>query len=106
MSKSQLIKGSSGERAVVNKLKAAGFCDASRNLEDRVDRRGVDVTAANLLIQVKTYKKYAPLSKFDEIKDHDGLRALVTKGNHKPWMICMQFDDFLAIAQDIGLLYD
>ena len=91
---------------MVNLLKDAGFSDAVRNHADRVDRRGVDVTAANLLIQVKTYKKYAPIEKINEIKDHAGYRALVTKGNYKPWMICMQFDDFLAIAQDIGLLYD
>ena len=90
----------------MNKLKAAGFHDATRNYADRVDGRGVDVTAANLLIQVKTYKKYAPIGKICEIKDDSGYPALVTKGDRQPWMICMQFDDFLAIAQDIGLLYD
>ena len=90
----------------MNKLKAAGFSDATRNYADRVDGRGVDVTAANLLIQVKTYKKYAPIGKINEINDTSGYAALVTKGNYEPWMICMKLDDFLAIAQDIGLLYD
>ena len=106
MGKSERDKGNRGEQQVVNILKKAGFDDAVRNYADKVDEQGVDVFAGNLLIQVKNYKKYAPLSKYDEIKRSDGFKALVTKGNRKPWMIAMTLEDFLAICQDIGLVYD
>ena len=106
MGKSQRDKGNRGEQQVVNILKRAGFDDATRNYADKVDGQGVDVFAGNLLIQVKNYKKHAPLSKYDEIKRSDGFKALVTKGNRKPWMIALSLEDFLTIINDVVLVWD
>ncbi len=105
MGKSQLLKGNCGERAIVTLLRQSGFGDATRNYADKVDRQGVDVFAGNLAIQVKTYRKPAPLSKYKEIKVDGYIKALVTKGDYGKWMIAMTLDDFLLIAQDVGVLY-
>ena len=102
----QRDKGNRGERAIVNMFKKAGFEDAVRNYADKQDGMGVDVFAGNLLIQVKSYAKSVPISKYDEIKRSDGIKALASKVNHKPWMITMTLTDFLAIAEDVGILYD
>ena len=102
----QRDKGNRGERAVVNKLKAAGFDDARRNYADKAIPEGVDVFAGPWLIQVKSYKSSVPMSKFDEIKRTDGWKALVSKVDNKPWMITMKLDDLLSILQDVGLAWD
>ena len=48
------------------------------------------------------------MSKYREINRHDGIRALVSNNTSTrgPWMITMKLKDFLAIAQDVGILYD
>jgi hypothetical protein len=106
MGKSQRVKGAQGERDIVNRFKKAGFLDATRNYADKVDGLGVDVWAGALDIQVKTYKNYAPLSKYKEVKSNAGFKALVTKGNNEPWMIALKLDDFLKIVNDISLVWD
>ena len=101
-------KGDRGELKVVKMLQSAGFDDARRNYADKVDEQGVDVFAGTLLLQVKNWGKEVPMSKYGEINRHDGIRALVSNNTSTrgPWMITMKLKDFLAIAQDVGLLYD
>ena len=105
MGKSQRDKGNRGERAIVRKFLAVGYEDARRNYADKAIPEGVDVFAGPWLIQVKHYAGSVPMSKYDEIKRHDGWRALVSKTDRKPWMITMKLDDLLAILQDVGLAW-
>ena len=105
MSKSQRDKGNRGEREVVKKFLKAGYQDARRNYADKAIPEGVDVYAGPWLLQVKRYKKSVPMSKYAEITRHDGWKALVSKVDHKPWMVTMKLDDLLAILNDIGLAW-
>ena len=106
MSSPQYNKGYGAERELVKMLREVpGFEDATRNYADKVEGLGVDVTAGNMLIQVKRYKGSVPISKYDEIKRDGGIKALVSKSNYKPWMITLSLDDFITIANDVGALF-
>ena len=109
MGKKERDKGGRGEREIVNRLKAAGFPGAYRNLNDKVDGKGTDIFAGNMDIQVKYWKKYAPISKYGEVAGGPGrIKLLVTKGTEarEPWMVCLSLEDFLMICNDIGVLYN
>lgn len=103
MGKAQRDKGNRGERHVVNMFKAAGFQDATRNYLDKMDGRGVDVTAGNFVVQVKNWQTAAPISKYTEIKG-DGIKLLVTKLGGK-WMAVLSLEDLLGILEDVGVAY-
>jgi hypothetical protein len=107
MGKMQRTKGAAYERAIVNRLKAAGFPDAYRQLEFQASQAvGVDVRAGNLKIQCKRYAKYAPIAKINEIVEAGGIHVLVTKGDRVPDMVALSLDDFLAILEDVGVAYE
>ena len=99
--RSSVIKGKSFERKVVNDLKSHGF-KAKRNLEDIVDNNKVDVLSELIDIQCKRNKKYCSISKLLEVKT-DKVRALVTKGDHMPAVICLEWEDFLKIIKERGI---
>ena len=107
MGKRERDKGKRGERAVKNMFLDAGFTDAERNLNDVVDGQGIDVTAGNFAIQVKSYKKSVPMNKLYEINTGNSgqFELLASKVNREPWLVTMRLRDFLTIMQDIGVAY-
>jgi hypothetical protein len=57
--------------------------------------------------QCKAMKKYAPISCIEEVKDLKGtMPALITKGDRKPAVVCMYFDDFIKILSDVGVAFE
>lgn len=106
MSKMQRDKGAQFERDVRNAFVKAGFPEAERNLNDKTDGRGVDVEAGTLAIQCKRYKKMPSTSFIKEVKDGTRFPALVGRGDNEKATITLYLRDFLAIAQDVGLLYN
>ncbi len=99
-------KGHSYEREVVRLLRRV-FDTCERSQEgSSFDRNGVDIIGTgSLRIQCKRGRKYAPISKIDEIKI-EGISVLWTKGDRKKDVVCLYAEDFLKIIQDIGVIYE
>ena len=107
MSKKELDKGKNFERSIVREFKKAGFPDVKRNLgETGGQDLGTDVTAGNLAIQCKRYKLMPPTKFIKEVKDPLRFHALVGKGDYEKTTITLYLSEFLAIMQDIGLVYE
>ena len=94
-------KGHSFERELANKLKVSGvFPDAKRHLEMQAsEAKGYDLdNTGPYRIQCKRYKKYAPITAIEEIKDEHGtIPVLVTKPDHKPAMAVIPLDHFIDL---------
>lgn len=95
-------KGHGFEREIA-KIFREFFPTARRKLEYQAsDVDGVDIACTGKLrLQLKRYKDYAPISKINEIHPVEGtVPALITKGDKKPAIICMELEDFLSILRD------
>lgn len=106
MGKKSRTKGFSYEREIAKRLRNL-FPKARRHLEFQAEEAalGIDlINTGNLAIQCKRYKGYAPISKISEVKK-SGIRVLVTKGDRLPDMVVLSLDDFLAILEDVGVVY-
>lgn len=101
-------KGHGYERELANRFKEEGiFPDAERKFEYREsDCTGVDLlNTGKLKIQAKRNKKYAPLSKIEEVEE-EGIPVLITKGDYKRDIVALYLDDFIKILKDIGEVYE
>lgn len=109
MGKLSRTKGHSYEREVARDLRETGnFPDAKRKLEyQESECIGIDIeNAGSLDIQCKRLKKYAPITKIEEIHPMQGrIPVLVTKADHKRSVACLYWEDFLEILKDIGVVY-
>lgn len=96
-------KGHQFERVIAQKFKKAGWKDAKRHLEYQIQEAGgVDLDETSpYLVQCKRGRKYAPIEKINEIGETNGVRLLVTKGDHKEIMAVLPFEDFLAMAKKL-----
>jgi hypothetical protein len=106
MSKSQRDKGKRGELEAVRQLRRV-FPDAARRiLNDAANETGVDLKGTGrLLIQVKNHRRYVPCSTLKEIREVGGIPVVMTKADHKPWLVVMKLDDLLKILEDVGVAY-
>jgi len=93
-------KGHDFEREIAKRLRDIGFRRAKRHLEvQREEANGFDLDHTGpFAIQCKRTKKYASIETINEIKS-DLMPILVTKGNGKPIMVAMTFDDWLKLAE-------
>ena len=101
-------KGHGYERTIAKQLRDEGiFPEAQRQLEYQAhNAKGVDLeNTGKLRIQIKRYKRYVNPSRIEEIKE-EGIRALVTKADNKPAIVCLYWEDFLKIIKDIGEVYE
>ena len=99
----QRTKGHSYERWVVNWFKSLGFI-SSRNLNDVVDKNGIDVFASrgklDIAIQCKRLKNYAPINRIFEINSEYKNRILLTKADRQEDMVVMPLS-FLKELLDV-----
>lgn len=97
--KKSRTKGLSFERWAANSL-APVFPKAKRHLEmQKEEAMGFDLdNTGPYKIQCKAYKKYAPLSKIEEVQRQPGdIPVLLTKGDRKKPIVAMYFDDWLDL---------
>ena len=96
-------KGHAFERQIAIAFRCL-FPKAARELTECREGLGVDlIETGNLRVQCKRGRKYAPLSKIEEIPEVEGtIPLLVTQGDRKPTLVAMRLDDFLAILKDPG----
>jgi len=106
MGKMSRTKGITYEQSIVKKFKGI-FPEIKRHFEFRgSDAYGVDFdNSANLRIQAKRRKAYAPVSTLDEIQDDSGIKVVVTKADRKPDVVILYLEDFIRILEDIGTVY-
>lgn len=106
MGKMQRNKGANYERQIARRFKAL-FPNAERNLTETRTGQGIDLTdTGNLQVQCKRHKKYVSISTYDEIPKVDGkINVLVTKADRLPDMVVLSLDDFMAIIEDVGVVY-
>lgn len=106
MGKLSRNKGVNYEREIARKFSKL-FPKARRQLEyHEDDANGVDIQGTGKLkIQCKRFKGFAPISKIKEIKV-SGIHLLITKADREKDVVCLYLDDFLAILDDIGVVYD
>jgi hypothetical protein len=106
MGKLSRNKGVNYEREIARKFSKL-FPKARRQLEyHEDDANGVDIQGTGKLkIQCKRGKKYAPITKIREIQP-SGIHLLVTKADRERDIVCLYLDDFLAIIEDIGVIYE
>jgi hypothetical protein len=104
----QRTKGHGFERETVNKLKNVKGLKPERILEYQAhNANGIDVKAGNLDIQCKRGARYAPITRIEEVRTFEGrIPALVTRGDRKKAVICLYLDDFINIANDIGIIFE
>ena len=111
MSKAQRDKGKRGERIAVHYLRKV-FPDAARDLNDVYAKSGVDLTNTGaLLVQVKHYKKHAPISKLYEVQfepNSDKIPVLFSLPTDRKERdtVTLYVDDFIRILEDIGVVYN
>jgi len=100
-------KGHSFERWIVNFFK-----DIFPNIErvkagDNLDMKGVDFReTANLQIQAKRNKGYAPINKIKEVKTGTGIPILITKADREEPMVVLSLKNFKKIITDVGEVYE
>jgi len=109
MGKSQRSKGQRGELKACELLRRI-FPAVTRDLNDVNEERGIDLKGTHkLAVQVKHYKKHVPFSKYKEIKPNSDeiavLMSIPTDRKSIP-MVALSVKDFLAILEDVGVVYD
>lgn len=107
MSASQRRKGHNYEREIARRLQSL-FPDAKRNVtETQTGGQGVDIVGTGALaIQCKRLKRYAAITKINEINAPGKIPVLITKGDRLPDMAVLPLDALLAILEDIGIVYE
>ena len=109
MGKMSRTKGHSYEREIAGRFRKIGFPDAKRKLEYQIsEAMGYDIEGVgNLRPQLKRCKKYASLSKIEEVQctAPTDIPILITRGDRKRDIVALYFDDFLKILEDIGVVY-
>lgn len=105
--KTSRTKGHSYEREIVKRFKKL-FPNARRHLEyQSSEATGDDIAGTGpLRIQCKRGKRYSSIGKIKEIQGDHGIHCLVTKGDREKDIICLYLDDFIAILDDIGVVYE
>lgn len=96
-------RGHDFERWVAQKLRSV-FPDSKRHLEYQVgEANGIDIdNTGEFKIQCKRGKNYSPITAIEEVQLDPldgGIPVLVTKGDNKPAMVCLPFDDFLRMIK-------
>jgi len=105
--KSQRTKGIGYEREIARRFRDV-FPQAARNLtETQAGGQGVDlVNTGRLRIQCKRGRQYAPCVRIEEVSAGDGLPVLVTKADRRPDLVVMRLCDFLAMLEDVGIVFE
>lgn len=101
MSKSQREKGKRGEREVAKILRDHGYDSARRGVQysggpDSPDVVGVD----GFHIEVKRTEQCRPYDYLKQSKSdasEDEVPIVVHRQNDKPWIVIMDFEDFLNL---------
>lgn len=104
MGKSERVKGHSFEREIAIALRRF-FPKCKRHLEvQKCEALGFDLDHTGpFRFQLKRLKKWAPITCIEEVVPAPGIiPALITKGDHKPAVVCLYFEDFLKLLGDIG----
>jgi len=72
------------------------------------EAKGYDLDSTGpFRFQCKAFKKYAPISCIEEVKDLKGtIPALITKGDRKPAVVCLYLEDFIRILEDVGVAFE
>jgi len=83
------------------------FPEADRKIaNDHKRENGADlVNTGNFAIQVKRYKKPAPITKLYEASGAGGMPVLLTRGDGGEWLVAMRAEDWLRVLADIGEAY-
>lgn len=97
-------KGHSYERAIAIDLQKIGYEKARRQLEYHADdAKGYDIANCEpFFIQCKKMKKYAPLTKIQEVqcdRELGDIPVLVTAGDRQEDIVAMYWSDFLALLR-------
>lgn len=96
-------KGHNFERIIANAFRLAGWLGAKRHLEMQAhDCQGYDIDGVDpFRIQCKNWKDYAPVSTIEEVRKIPGMvPVLISKGENKPAVAVMYFDDFMRIITE------
>ena len=100
------LKGHNFERRIAKKFRDEGiFPDAARQLEYQTGL-GVDLTNTDEWdFQLKRTKKYAPLTKINEVPSVKGRkRCLIAKGDNQPTLVTVDLDVFIDMMKQIKSL--
>lgn len=102
-------KGLNFERRIAQELRGI-FPNAKRHLESQAEEAlGYDLDCTEpFLFQCKRNKKYAPISKIEEIQleRDNSFHVLITKGDKKPTVAVMFFDDFKLLLHNYIRSFD
>ena len=94
-------KGHSYEREICKALRKI-FPDVERSLEgSKADQRGIDLlNTGDYAVQCKRGRNYAPINKIEEVIS-DKKAVLITRGDNKPSVAVLYFDNFLKLIGDL-----
>lgn len=100
MGKMQRDKGRRFEQYTVKVFQSI-FPRSIRNLEYQGEliELGTDVIAGPYHIQCKRCRKYAPVTKIEEVNREHGIPLLITKADYKDAVAVMYLDDFINLLR-------